>query len=141
MMAFMLVSICPKVSRILCWSPKFPHMVYTPCITPFLMAQRVKNLPAMKETPVQSPGQEDPLERKWQPISVFLPGEFHGQRSLGGYNLWGHKESVMTEWWTLSLLSIYRNVNRMGYHFHDCATWYRKMDLVDLVVPYLPTLS
>ena len=35
--------------------------------------------------------------RKWQPISVFLPGEFHGQRSLGGYNLWGHKESVMTE--------------------------------------------
>ena len=28
------------------------------------MAQRVKNLPAMKETPVQSPGQEDPLEKE-----------------------------------------------------------------------------
>ena len=22
---------------------------------------------------------------KWQPTSVFLPGEFHGQRSLAGY--------------------------------------------------------
>ena len=28
---------------------------------------------------------------------VFLPGEFHGQRSLAGYSPWGHKESDMTE--------------------------------------------
>ena len=27
----------------------------------------------------------------WQPTPVFLPGEFHGQRSLAGYSLWGHK--------------------------------------------------
>ena len=26
---------------------------------------------------------EDPLEQKWQPIPVFLPREFPGQRSLG----------------------------------------------------------
>ena len=26
-----------------------------------------------------------PWRRKWQPIPVFLPGEFHGQRSLAGY--------------------------------------------------------
>ena len=32
-----------------------------------------------------------PWRRKWQMISVFLPGEFHGQRSLTGYSLWGHK--------------------------------------------------
>ena len=38
-----------------------------------------------------------PWRRKWQPIPVFLPGEFHGQRSLEGYSLWGHKESDMTE--------------------------------------------
>ena len=31
--------------------------------------------------------------RKWQPTPVFLPGEFHGQRSLASYNPWGHKES------------------------------------------------
>ena len=34
--------------------------------------------------------------RKWQPTPVFLPGKFHGQRSLEGYSLWGHKESDMT---------------------------------------------
>ena len=26
-------------------------------------------------------------KRKWQPTPVFLPGEFHGQRSLAGYSL------------------------------------------------------
>ena len=26
--------------------------------------------------------------RKWQPAPVFLPGEFHGQRSLVGYSPW-----------------------------------------------------
>ena len=71
-------------------------MVYTLYITPFLMAQRVKNLPALQETPVQSLDQEDPLEKEMA-ISVFLSGEFHGQRSLAGYNLRSHKESVMTE--------------------------------------------
>ena len=32
-----------------------------------------------------------------QPTSVFLPGEFHGQRSLVGYSPQGHKELDMTE--------------------------------------------
>ena len=32
---------------------------------------------------------------------VFLPGEFHGQRSLVGYSSWGHKESDTTEQLTL----------------------------------------
>jgi len=34
---------------------------------------------------------------------VFLPGEFHRQRSLAAYSLWGHKESNMTEQLTLLL--------------------------------------
>ena len=38
-----------------------------------------------------------PWRRKWQPAPVFLPGESHGQRSLVGYSLWGHKESDTTE--------------------------------------------
>ena len=29
--------------------------------------------------------------KKWQPTPVFLPGKFHGQRSLADYNPWGHK--------------------------------------------------
>ena len=51
----------------------------------------------MQETWVQSLGWEDPWSRKWQPTAVFLPEKFHGQRSLGGYSPWGHKESDMTE--------------------------------------------
>ena len=31
------------------------------------------------------------------PIPVFLPEEFHGQRRLVGYSPWGHKESDMIE--------------------------------------------
>ena len=38
-----------------------------------------------------------PWSRKWQPTPVFLPGKFHGQRSLAGYSPWGHKESDTTE--------------------------------------------
>ena len=30
--------------------------------------------------------------RQWQPTPVFLPGESHGQRTLGGYSPWGHTE-------------------------------------------------
>ena len=46
-----------------------------------------------------------PWSRKWQPTPVFLPGEFHGHRSLAGYSPWGHKESDTTEQLTLSLAS------------------------------------
>ena len=43
-----------------------------------LVAQMVKNLPAMQETWVRSLDAEDPLENEWQPTPVFLPGESHG---------------------------------------------------------------
>ena len=45
---------------------------------------------------IQFLGREDPLGA-WQPTPAFPPGESHGQRSLVGYRLWGHKESDMTE--------------------------------------------
>ena len=34
---------------------------------------------------------------KLQPIPVFWPGEFHGQRSLAGYSPWSLKELDTTE--------------------------------------------
>ena len=40
-----------------------------------LVAQMVKNPPAIWETWVQSLGWEDPWRRTWQPTPVFLPGE------------------------------------------------------------------
>ena len=60
----------------------------------------VKNLPPVQETWVRSLGQEDPLEKE---MVIFLPGEFHGQRSLAGYSPWGRKEPDKTERLTLSL--------------------------------------
>ena len=57
----------------------------------FLVAQAIKNMPAMHETQVRSLSWEDPLRREWLPISVFLPGEFHGQKSLVGYSPWGRR--------------------------------------------------
>jgi len=38
-----------------------------------------------------------PWKRKWQPTPVPLPGKFHRQKSLAGYNPWGHKASDTTE--------------------------------------------
>ena len=32
-----------------------------------------------------------------KPTPVFLPGKYHGQRSLAGYSPWGRKKSDTTE--------------------------------------------
>ena len=61
------------------------------------VAQMVKHLPAMQETWVQSLGQEEPLEKEWQPTPVFWPGISHGQKSMVGYSPWGPMELDTTE--------------------------------------------
>ena len=61
-----------------------------------LVAQMVKNLPAMQETQVQSLGREDLLEKEMATQSSILPGKSHGQRRLAGYSPWGRRESDMT---------------------------------------------
>ena len=38
-----------------------------------------------------------PRRRERQSTPVFLPGKFHGQRSLAGYSPWDCRESAMTE--------------------------------------------
>ena len=64
-----------------------------PHIIPSEPPGMVKNLPKMQETQVQFLGQEDlPGEG-----NVFLPTEFHGQRSLTGYSPLDRKESDTTE--------------------------------------------
>ena len=55
------------------------------------MAQMIKNLPAMQETTFDPWVGKIPWRREWLPTLVFLPGEFHGHRSLEGYSPWGHK--------------------------------------------------
>ena len=38
-----------------------------------------------------------PYGKSGMPSPAFLPGEFHGQRSLAGYRPWGRTESDTTE--------------------------------------------
>ena len=54
-----------------------------------LVAQMVKNLPAMQETGVWSLVGKIPWRTEWHPTPVFLPGESRGQRALAGYSPWG----------------------------------------------------
>ena len=62
----------------------------------------VKNLPA-NAGDVRDSGLIPGLGRSLggghgNPLPVFMPGEFHGQKSLaGGYSPWGCKESDTTE--------------------------------------------
>ena len=57
----------------------------------------VKSLYTIKETQVQSLVGKIPWRREWKPTPVFLPGEFHGQKSLVGYSPKGRKELDTTE--------------------------------------------
>ena len=60
------------------------------CIS--LVAQLVKNLPAMQETWFDPWVGKIPRRRERLPTRVFWPGEFHGL-----YSPWGHKDSDTTE--------------------------------------------
>ena len=55
-------------------------------------------------------------KKEWLSIPVFLPGEFHGQRSLASYSPWSCKESDTTEQPKVSLSLLY--TDKMFYtHF------------------------
>ena len=56
-----------------------------------LVAQSIKNLPAMQETLVQFLGQEDPLDKEVATHSNILAWRIPGQRSLAGYSPWDHE--------------------------------------------------
>ena len=49
-----------------------------------LVAQRVKRLPIMQKTGVQSPGQEDPLEEEMATHSSTLAWRIPGKEKPGG---------------------------------------------------------
>ena len=62
-----------------------------------MVAQTVKNLPAMQETQVQSLGQEDPLKKGMATHSSILAWEIPWTEELAGYSPWGCKESNTNE--------------------------------------------
>ena len=64
-----------------------------------------------------------PWRREWQPTPVFLPGKFHGESSLAGYNPWGHKELDTTEW-----LSTHTLLKILCLYAKSCPTLADTMD-------------
>ena len=62
-----------------------------------LVAQTVKNLPAMPETQVQSLGRENPLEKGMASHSSILAWRIPRPEEPGGLQPMGHKESDTTE--------------------------------------------
>ena len=60
----------------------------------FLVAQMVKNLPAVLEIQVRSLGRKDPLEKGMATHFSILAWRIHGQRSLAGYSPWRHKRQT-----------------------------------------------
>ena len=68
-----------------------------------LVVQKVKNLHVNAGDTRDPWVGKIPWRREWQLTPVFLPGEFHGQRSLAGYSPWDCKELDVTEGLALSL--------------------------------------
>ena len=66
-----------------------------------LVAQTVKNLPAIWETWVWSLGREDPLEKGMATHSSIFAWRIPWVEEPGGLQSMGHKESDTTEWLTL----------------------------------------
>ena len=62
-----------------------------------LVAQMVKNLPAMQETWVRSLGWKDPLEKGMAAHSSTLAWRSPWNRQVVGYSPWGCKESDVTD--------------------------------------------
>ena len=81
------------IQRILLTQGLNPGLLYCRQI---LGGSVVKNPPAnpgdIRDSGFDPWGRKIPWSREWQPAPVFLPGKFHGQRSLAGYSPWGCKE-------------------------------------------------
>ena len=78
---------------------RLPGLLTVPLRTPeaSLVAQRVKNLPAMQETWVRSLGREGPLEKRMATHSSVLAGRIPWTEELVGYSPWGRTELDTTE--------------------------------------------
>ena len=68
------------------------------------MAQRVKRLPAMRETLDRSLGREDPLEKEIKTHPSTLAWKTRGTENPGG--LWDRKESIQLSNFTFTLYTL-----------------------------------
>ena len=98
-----------------------------------LVAQLVKNLPAMQQTWVRSiPGSgRSPGGGRGNPLQYSCPENSHGQRRLAGCSPWGFKESDTTEqlrysiWVRGDLISHLILSGQDWYHYHRSMKTYK----------------
>ena len=61
-----------------------------------------------------------PWNRKWQPTSLFLPGKFHGQRSLVGY-----RPGTWKELNTTGHAHTHTHTHICNYYVPESVSWMR----------------
>ena len=96
-----------------------------------LVAQMVKNLPAMPETWVRSLGWEIPWRRAWQPTPVFLPGESQWTEEPGrlqSLGLWRVRHDWVTNTFTFQCANSVSFVSS----FQIWISWFSFYCLMDL---------
>ena len=87
---------CPRPQGPGISSPVPPGCGAQPC-DDHLVAQTVKNLPAMQETRVRSPGWEDPLEKGMATHSSILVWRIPQTEKPGGLQFMGFQRVDVTE--------------------------------------------
>ena len=76
----------------------------------------VKSPPEMQETQFGPWVGKILWRREWQPIPVFLSGEFHGQRSLIGDSPWGCRVGYDWATKTFTFICSYRSGFHLGFN-------------------------
>ena len=79
-----------------CQCRRHKRYVFDPCVRKIPVEEGMAT-----DSSILGGGHGNPLQytwrRAWQPTPVYLPGESNGQRSLGGYSPWVHKELNITK--------------------------------------------
>ena len=119
------------------WQPRPIHEAFDS-----LVAQRVKRLPAMTETWVQSLGQEDPLEKKKATHSSTLAWRIPWTEKPGRLQSIG-SQRVGHDWATsLSLSLFFWKLYSCGFTFKSlfwvnfCIWWEEKIQICSLLYAY-----
>ena len=85
-----------------------------------LVAQRLKRLPAMRETRVQSLGREDSLEKEMATHSSILAWKIPWMEEPGGLQSTG-SQRVGHDWATSLSLSLYFRIRGFQIYFRICS--------------------
>ena len=114
------------------WRSLVWHIFAVPFLMPSLVAQRLKRLPAMRETWVLSLGREDPLEKETATQPSILAWRIPWMEEPGGLQSTG-SQRVGHNWATSRRLDAHNELNNQGAHQTD---WFSYLNLFLFVMPH-----